>query len=96
MNRLLIGILDVVNKLLALFIIVSATIEGYLGDFGGYIAVTAVGPAQRALWTFIGFLIGLALAGIFSGFIATVITIARELIALREMLAVRVWTPPPP
>ena len=96
MNRLLIGILDVVNKLLALFIIVSATIEGYLGDFGGYIAVTPAGVPQRALWTVIGFLIGLALAGIFSGFIAAVITIARELVALREMLAVRVWTPPPP
>lgn len=94
MNRLLIGILDIVNKLLAFFIIVSATIEGYLGDFGGYVVVT--GAPQRALWTVIGFLIGLALAGIFSGFIAAVITIARELIALREMLAVRVWTPPPP
>jgi hypothetical protein len=94
MNRLLIGILDIVNKLLALFIIVSATIEGYLGDFGGY--VVATGVPQRALWTVIGFIIGLALAGIFSGFIAAVITIARELIALREMLAVRVWTPPPP
>lgn len=95
MNRLLIGILDIINKLLALLIIISATIEGYRGDFAeGYIAQPA-SVAQQALWTVIGFIIGLALAGIFSGFIAAIITIARELSALRELMAVRVWNNPP-
>ncbi len=96
MNRLLIGILNVINKLLALFIIISATIEGYRGDFtGSYFAVPA-STAEHALWTVIGFIIGLALAGIFSGFIAAIVTIARELVALRELMAVRAWTNPPP
>lgn len=96
MNRLLIGILDLVNKILALFIIVSATVEGYRGDFAGRLMIAPGGPAQQALWTVIGFIIGLALAGIFAGFIAAVITIARELTAMRELLAMRVWTNPPP
>jgi hypothetical protein len=96
MNRLLIGILDVINKLLALFIIVSATVEGWRGDFLGSFYVTPATAAQQVLWAIIGFIIGLALAGIFSGFIAAIVTIARELTAIRELLAVRVWTNPPP
>jgi hypothetical protein len=96
MNRLLIGILDIVNKLVALLIIISSTVEGYRGDLAeGYFTVPA-SAGQQALWTVIGFIIGLALAGIFSGFIAAVVTIARELIALRELMAVRPWTNPPP
>lgn len=95
MNRLLIAILDIVNKLLALFIIISSTVEGYRGNFAGYVALN--GAPQQALWAAIGFIIGLALAGIFSGFLAAVITIARELIAIRELLSVRpVSVPPPP
>jgi hypothetical protein len=96
MNRLLIGILDIVNKVLALFIIVSATVEGYRGDFAGHFYVMPESPAQQVLWAVAGFVIGLALAGMFAGFIAAVITIARELTAMRELLAVRVWTNPPP
>lgn len=96
MNRLLIGILDIVNKILALLIIISATVEGYRGDFAGRLFVPPESVAQQALSTVIGFIIGLALAGIFAGFIAAVITIARELIAMRELLSVRVWTNPPP
>jgi hypothetical protein len=96
MNRLLIGILDIINKLLALLIIISATIEGYRGDFAGSYFVAPASVAQQALWTAIGFVLGLALAGVFSGFIAAIVTIARELTALRELMAVRVWTNPPP
>jgi len=93
MNRLLIGILDVINKLLALFIIVSATVEGYRGDFAGTF-LPPVGAAQQVLWAVVGFVVGLALAGIFSGFLAAIITIARELTALRELMALRIWTNP--
>ncbi len=96
MNRLLIGILDIINKLLAMLIIISATVEGYRGDFAGSYFAAPAGLAQQVLWTVIGFIIGLALAGIFSGFIAAIVTIARELVALRELMAVRVWTNPPP
>ena len=96
MNRLLIGILDIVNKVLALFIIVSATVEGYRGNFAGYVEMTPGSPGQQVLWGVIGFVIGLVLAGIFAGFIAAVVTIARELTAMRELLSMRVWTNPPP
>jgi hypothetical protein len=96
MNRLLIGILDVVNKLFALFIIISATIEGYRGDYVGRFYPEPVLPTQHVLWGVIGFIIGLVLAGAFAGFVAAVITIARELSAMRELLSMRVWTNPPP
>ena len=94
MNRLLVAILDIVNKLIAISIIVSSTLEGYFGDFSPYI-----GPpyaSYRILWAIVGFVIGLVLAGIVSGLLAAIITIAREMAALREMVSVRVWTAPPP
>lgn len=96
MNRLLIGILDIVNKVLALFLIVSATIEGYRGGFAGRYYPEALPPSEHVLWAVIGFIIGLVLAGIFAGFIAAIVTIARELTTMRELLAMRVWTNPPP
>jgi hypothetical protein len=96
MNRLLIAILDIINKLVALLIIISSTVGGYRGDLAeGYFTPPGSLP-QQVLWAVIGFIIGLALAGIFSGFIAAVITIAREVTALRELMAVRPWTNPPP
>ena len=96
MNRLLIGILDIVNKLLALFLIVSSTIEGYRGDLAARFDVMPANPTQQVLWAVAGFVVGLVLAGIFAGFIAAIITIARELSSMRELLAMRVWTNPPP
>jgi hypothetical protein len=96
MNRLLIGVLDIINKLLALFIIVSATVEGWRGDFAGSFYLAPADASQQVLMAIGGFIIGLALAGIFSGFIAAIVTIARELTAMRELLAMRVWTNPPP
>ncbi len=96
MNRLLIGILDIVNKLLALFIIVSSTIEGYRGDLAGRFDMMPANPTQQIVWAAIGFVVGLVLAGVFAGFIAAIITIARELSSMRELLAMRVWTNPPP
>ena len=90
MNRLLIGILDLLNKLLALLIITSSTIGGYRGDLAGFIYLPAAGSAaERVVWTVAGFIIGLALAGLFSGLLAAIITIAREMIALRELLTYR-------
>jgi hypothetical protein len=94
MNRILIVILDIINKLLALFLVIASVIGGYLGDFRGYTGADYVQP-HSILGAVVGFVVGLALAGIFCGFLAAVITIARELIAIRELLAVRVWTAPP-
>jgi hypothetical protein len=96
MNRLLVGILDIVNRLLALFIIVSATIEGYRGDFAGYVYAAPASQAEQVVWALLGFILGLALAGTVSGFIAAIVTIARELIAIRELLSVGVWRNPHP
>ncbi len=95
MNRLLIAVLDIINKLLALFLILSTTVAGYYGTVWPYIGEGYVEP-RSILGAVIGFLAGLALAGIFSGFLAAIITVARELTALRELIAVRVLTPPPP
>ena len=94
MNRLLIAVLDIVNKLIAISIIVSSTVEGYFGDFSAYVGPTYV--SYRILWAIVGFVIGLVFAGIVSGLLAAIITIAREMAALRELVSVRVWTAPPP
>jgi hypothetical protein len=93
MNRLLIGVLDILNKLLAIFIIVSSTISGYLGQFQGYV-VEFHGTGQRVVATIIGFVIGLILAAFVSGFLAAIITISREASAIREILLSR-GVPPP-
>ncbi len=95
MNRLLIAVLDIINKLLALFLIISSAIAGYFGSAWPYIGEGYVEP-RSILGAVIGVIVGLALAGVFSGFLAAIITIARELTALRELMAVRVLTPPPP
>ena len=95
MNWLLITILDVVNKLLAIFVVVSSTAEGYYGDFRGYVG-PQYGAPHSILGAMFGFIAGLVLAGIVSGLLAAIITIARELMAMRELLATRVWTTPPP
>jgi len=97
MNRLLIAILDLLNKLLALLIIASSTIGGYRGDLAGFIYLAAGGSvAERVVWTVAGFIIGLALAGLFSGLLAAIITIAREMVAVRELLADRASSTRPP
>lgn len=88
MNRLLIGILDFLNKLLAVVLVVSSTVSGFYGQFGTY-AVAVDDPAHRALATLIGFVIGIVLAALVSGVLATIINISREMTAIREMLRER-------
>ncbi|HEX9489845.1 MAG TPA: hypothetical protein VF930_06140 [Stellaceae bacterium] len=95
MNRLLIGTLDITNKIIALLLIVFGMIEGWYGDVWPYIGQGYV-EARSILGAIIGLVVGLVLAGLVSGFLAAIITIARELISIHELLAVRVWTPPPP
>ena len=88
MNRLLIGILDLLNKLLAVVIVVSSTVSGFYGQFGTY-AVAIEDPAHRALATLIGFVIGVIFAALVSGFLATIINISREMTTIRELLRER-------
>lgn len=95
MNRLLIAILDIINKVIALLLIISGVVEGWYGDIWPYIGQGYVAP-RSIVGALIGLILGLVLAGIVSGFLAAIITIARELTAIHQLLAVRVWTPPPP
>ena len=85
MNRLLIGILDILNKLLAILLVLSSTISGYYGQFAGY-AVPVDDALHRALATLIGFVIGVVAAALVSGFLAAIITISREMTTIRELL----------
>jgi hypothetical protein len=93
MNWLLITILDVVNKLLALFIIVSSTLSGYVDQFRAYLGPDYTGEPYRILGAIFGFIAGVIAAGIVSGLIAAVITISREMTAMRILLETR--APPP-
>jgi hypothetical protein len=95
MNRLLIAILDVINKAVALLLVLSGIVEGWYGDVWPYIGQGYVEP-RSILAALIGLVVGLVLAGLVSGFLAAIITIARSLLAMHDLLAVRVWTPPPP
>jgi len=95
MNRLLIGVLDIINKVVALLLILAGAVEGWHGDVWPYIGQGYVEP-RSILGALIGIFVGLVLAGVVSGFLAALITIARSLMAMHELLAVRVWTPPPP
>ena len=88
MNRLLIGILDILNKLLAIVLIVSSTVSGYYGEFDGYV-VAIPDPLHRALATLIGFVIGVVVAALVSGLLAAIITIAHETTLVRELLRER-------
>jgi hypothetical protein len=95
MNRLLITVLDITNKVAALALIALGIIEGWYGDVWPYIGQGYIEP-RSILGALIGLVVGLVLAGLVSGFLAALITIARQLAAIHELLAVRVWTPPPP
>jgi hypothetical protein len=88
MNRLLIGILDIVNKLLAILIVVSSTASGYFGQFGPYLATDGGDgdPVYRALGALLGFVLGLVVAALVSGVLATIITLSREATAIRELM----------
>jgi hypothetical protein len=85
MNWLLIGILDGLNKLLAIVIVVSSTVSGYWGHFGTYVVVLD-NPLERAIATAIGFVVGVIVAALVSGFLATIINISREMTAIRHLL----------
>jgi hypothetical protein len=88
MNRLLIGILDFLNKLLALVLVVSSTVSGYYGTFGTY-SVAVDDPLHRAVSTLIGFVIGVVLAALVSGLLAAIINMSREMTMIRELLRER-------
>jgi hypothetical protein len=88
MNRLLIGILDFLNKLLAIGLIVSSAISGYYGQFGAY-RVAVDDPLHRVTATLIGLVIGIVAAALVSGLLATLINISRETTTIRELLRER-------
>lgn len=95
MNRLLIGILDLLNKLLALLLIVSGGISGYYGNLGFETRALYDGPGSHVVWTLLGLVAGLVLAALVSGVLATIITISREATAIHHFLDARRSTFPP-
>jgi hypothetical protein len=92
MNRLLIGILDIVNKLLAIFIVLSSTVSGYLGQIP-YYDPGDLTPGTQVVGAIAGFIAGLVGAGLVSGLLAAIINLSREATTIRELLVAR--TPPP-
>jgi hypothetical protein len=88
MNRLLIGVLDILNKLAALLIIISGVLSGYAGQYG-YLDAGGIPHLQGLAGALIGLVGGIVVAGLVSGFLAALITISRELTLIRELIAVR-------
>jgi hypothetical protein len=81
MNRLLIGVLDILNKLVALLLIVSGAVSGWYGQYAP--------PDNHVLGAVIGLIGGIVVAGLVSGFVATIITISRELTLIRAIAETR-------
>lgn len=94
MNALLIGTLDILNKLVAIGLIIASTVSGYFGNFAEYLPFALEGAAQRVATTIIGFIAGLVAAAIVSGLLATLINISQEATLIREILAARRTLPP--
>jgi hypothetical protein len=86
MNDFLIGILSLLNQLLAILIILAATIGGASQPTESLYAVGQ--PWQMLVGGLIGFLAGLVSAGLVCGLIAAIVTISRELTAIRAHMGV--------
>ena len=89
MNRVLIGILDLVNKLLALFLVISGIALGYLGDFHAYLRPDLGPTLERIVSTALGFLAGLVSAALVCGVIASQVAAVRELREIRDLMVLR-------
>jgi hypothetical protein len=86
MNNFLIGILSLVNQILAVLLIVGATLGGIAQPMGFYDAVPR--PWGNVIGGVIGLIGGLIAAAVVCGTIAAIVTIARELSAIRAHMSV--------
>jgi hypothetical protein len=81
MNHFLIGVLSLVNQILAVILIVGATLSGIAQPMGGYYDVPQ--PWSYVVGAVTGLIGGLVAAALVCGIIAAIVTIARELTAIR-------------
>jgi hypothetical protein len=95
MNRLLIGVLDILNKIVALLIIVSGAVSGYQAQFGAAQAGQPSWPSGL-VGALLGLVGGVVVAGLVSGFLAAIITMSRELTTIRELAIERLPVVRPP
>lgn len=86
MNSFLIGILNVVNQVLALFLIILGTITGATRSFDAYYPIAQ--PWAGIVGGILGFLSGIVAAGLVCGLIAAIVSISRELTAIRLEMTV--------
>jgi hypothetical protein len=86
MNNFLIGILSLVNQILAVVLIVGATLGGVTQPMGDYYA--APQPWGYVIGGVVGLIGGLIAAAVVCGTIAAIVTIARELSAIRAHMSV--------
>jgi hypothetical protein len=92
MNRFLIGVLNVINQILAVLIILGATVTGATHPVEPYTALDQ--PWPMLVGGVIGFVSGLVTAALVCGLIAAIVTISRELTWLRLERG-RLAYPPP-
>jgi hypothetical protein len=86
MNGFLIGILSFVNQILAVLLILGATISGFTQPMGP--AFSLPQPWNYVAGGVIGLVAGLITAAIVCGLIAAIVTIASELSAIRAHMSV--------
>jgi hypothetical protein len=86
MNNFLIGVLSLVNQILAVLLIIGGTLSGIAQPMGGYYSVPQ--PWSFVIGGVVGLIGGLIAAAIVCGTIAAIVTIARELSAIRAHMSV--------
>jgi hypothetical protein len=86
MNNFLIGILSLVNQVLAVLLIVGGTLGGIAQPMETYVSLPQ--PWSYVLGGAFGLIGGLITAAIVCGTIAAIVTIARELSAIRAHMSV--------
>jgi phage shock protein PspC (stress-responsive transcriptional regulator) len=95
MNGLLIGTLDILNKLVAVALIIVSTAKGVFGGYAEYVPFALDPTMMRVATTIVGFVVGMVGAAIVSGLLATLINISQEATLIRELLVARRTLPPP-
>ena len=86
MNRLLVGILDLLNKLVAILLILGGAAAGFLSDPHELFPAAPAGISGTILAAVVGLIIGLLAAGLLCGSVAALVTLSREATAIREGL----------
>jgi hypothetical protein len=86
MNHFLIGVLSLINQILAVLLIIGGTLSGITQPMSAYYSVPQ--PWSYLIGGLLGLIGGLIAAAVVCGTIAAIVTMARELSAIRAHMSI--------